>query len=49
MKNENKEQKRSDLVIDVLMDDKLDSAGITLMSDQNKYIKTLKDQNEEKR
>ena len=47
----NKENKRqnSDFAVSIVMDDKLDSAGITLLSDQYKYIKTLKDQNEEKR
>lgn len=34
---------QSNLVFDTIFDDKLDSTGITLLSEQNRLIKTLKD------
>lgn len=49
LKREFQNQKKlsnSNHIISMVLDDKLDSSEVRLLSDQQKYIKTLKDGNE---
>lgn len=40
---------QSDLTFDIIFDDKLDSTGVKLLSEQKRLIRTIKEDNENQR